>query len=141
MPVILQLISKLERAQAVRCTAAEELLTHATLADDTFRSVLSQYEEWHGPAEFAVDWVTALEKGIGQWVPLFQESGQPTDINENQLIQMFDHANTSAYVHRSALQEPRAPEQATHIIPAVTPPQLELRAFLDIPREPEDLRT
>ena len=105
------------------------------------RCVLSQYEEWHGPTEFAVDWFTTLEKGFDQWVPFFQESGQPTDINESQLIQMFGHVNTHLPAHQSAPQEPRTPEQTTRSVALQTPPKLEMRAILPTPRGPEDLRT
>jgi hypothetical protein len=139
MPIILEHISTVERLKAAR--RADKLLTSAALAYDMMWSVLDQHKQRHGPGDITDDLFATLEKGFDQWVPFFQESGQPTDINESQLIQMFGHANTHLPAHQSAPQEPRTPEQATHVIPAVTPPKLELRAFLPFPREPEDLRT
>ena len=139
MPIILEYISAVERLKAARC--ADKLLTSAALANDMMWSVLDQHKQRHGPGDITDDFFATFEKGFGQWVPFFQESGQPTDISEGQLMQMFGHVNTHLPAHQSAPQEPRTPEQATHIIPAVTPPKLELRAFMDITREPEDLRT
>ena len=126
MPIImiLQLISRVESVKAAR--RADNLLISANLADVMTQTVLSQYNERHGPADITDDWFTALEKGFDQWVPFFQESGQPTDINESQLIQMFGHVNTHLPAHQSAPQEPRTPEQTTTAMPAATPGKLDL---------------
>ena len=81
-----------------------------------------------------------LRIGFDQWVLFFRESGLETAVNESQLSRMFGHVNTHVLVHQGAPQEPRTPEQTTRPIALHTPPKLELRALLDIPREPEDLR-
>ena len=81
-----------------------------------------------------------LRIGFDQWVLFFRESGLETAVNESQLTRMFGHVNTHVLVHQGAPQEPRTPEQTTRPIALHTPPKLELRALLDIPREPEDLR-
>ena len=139
MPIISRVISKLEGCQSHLDPRAASLHVGLSLANSMTVTIISEYFELHGNKDvLGTDSTTTLTKLFDQWVPLLQESAAGTTTGEYQLTQMFDHANTGAYVHRSAPQEPRTPEQATHTIPAVTPPKLELRALLDIPREPED---
>jgi hypothetical protein len=54
---------------------------------------------------------------------------------------MFGQTYEYVPVHQGAPQEPRTPEQATTTMPTVTPEKMNLRALIDIPREPEGLQT
>jgi hypothetical protein len=131
MPVILHLIRGVEILKAER--RADELLTSDDLADEMIRGVLDLYNKRHGPTEtITCDSFTTLTKGFDQWVPFFQESGQPTDINESQLIRMFGHAIDDT--HQSAQQPPSAPstpEQPTRKIASLIPERESLGELSD----------
>ena len=103
-----------------------KVVTPGVMAD----KVIQDYNERHGSS--SKHCVPTLTKVFAQWVsPFLSRTLKAPATSESQLSRWFDHANTGVYVHQSAPQEPqepRTPEQATHIIPAVTPPKLELRA-------------
>ena len=108
MPIISRVISKLERCQSHLDPRTASLHVVLSLADSMTVTIISEYFELHGnKAVLGTDSTTTLTKLFDQWVPLLQESAAGTTTSEYQLTQMFDHANTGAYVHRSAPQEPR----------------------------------
>jgi hypothetical protein len=111
---------------------ADKLLTSDDLTMTMIWSVLDRYKERHGPAVITDDWFRTLTKGFDQWVPFFQDSGRPTDVNESQLIRMFSRVIDDT--HQSAQQPPSAPstpEQATRKIASLTPERQSLRELSD----------
>ena len=143
MPILLETISRVERTKQFVPHLAQTWMEQeeALVVNDMTQSVVRLYNERHGPAELTIPMGVQISRGFEQWLPFFRESGLETAVNEDQLAQMFDQAYENVPAHQSAPQEPRTPEQATTAMPAVTPKKLDLRAFLPIPREPEDLRT
>jgi hypothetical protein len=141
IPIIFEITSELEKRKGTHPPTDE--LADDELAYQVAHWVVREYNERHGTklweASEAIQ--QTLASGFDQWVLFFRESGLETTVNENQLSRMFCHVNRHVLVRQDAPQEPRTPEQATTTMPAVTPPKLELRAFLDIPREPEGLQT
>ena len=113
----------------------------ALVVNDMTQSVVRLYNERHGPAELTIPMGVQISRGFEQWLPFFRESGLETAVNEDQLTQMFGQTYEYVPVHQGAPQEPRTPEQATTTMPTVTPEKMNLRALIDIPREPEGLQT
>jgi hypothetical protein len=141
IPIMFEITSELEKRKGKHPPTDE--LGDDELAFQCLSWVLGQYIERHGTylgeeSEAIQNWIIG---GFDQWVLFFRESGLETAVNENQLSRMFCHVNTHVRVRQDAPQEPRTPEQTTTTMPTVTPEKLDLRALIDIPREPEGLQT
>ena len=139
IPIMFEITSELEKRKGKHPPTDE--LADDELAYQCLSWVVGEYIERHGTnlgeeSEAIQNWIIG---GFDQWVLFFRESGLETAVNENQLSRMFCHVNTHVLVRQDAPQEPRTPEQATTTMPAVTPEKLDLRALIDIPREPEGL--